>query len=137
MKIRLLMLGKTRRPEMRAVLEDYVKRIGHQSPIEIGEIGGECISGFAARACFDPLAGVFEQLACQILQFRGTRAAVSCSPKGWAEDLRDERAEADHGEPRGEQPKGQGSGVPPRAPLRTVRAQGTDSTCGKGETRPF
>ena len=38
MKIRLLMLGKTRRPEMRAVLDDYVKRIGHQSPIEITEV---------------------------------------------------------------------------------------------------
>jgi 23S rRNA (pseudouridine1915-N3)-methyltransferase len=37
-KIRLLMLGKTRRPEMRAVLDDYVKRIGHRSPIEITEI---------------------------------------------------------------------------------------------------
>jgi 23S rRNA (pseudouridine1915-N3)-methyltransferase len=37
-KIRLLMLGKTRRPEMRAVLEDYVKRISHQSPIEITEV---------------------------------------------------------------------------------------------------
>src|SRR5882757_2916235 len=32
------MLGKTRRPEMRLVLEDYVKRIGHQSPIEITEV---------------------------------------------------------------------------------------------------
>jgi 23S rRNA (pseudouridine1915-N3)-methyltransferase len=38
MKIRLLMLGKTRRPEMRAVIDDYVKRIGHQSPIEITEV---------------------------------------------------------------------------------------------------
>jgi 23S rRNA (pseudouridine1915-N3)-methyltransferase len=37
-KIRLLMLGKTRRPEMRAVLEDYVKRISHQSPIEVTEV---------------------------------------------------------------------------------------------------
>jgi 23S rRNA (pseudouridine1915-N3)-methyltransferase len=37
-KIRLLMLGKTRRPEMRAVIDDYVKRIGHQSPIEITEV---------------------------------------------------------------------------------------------------
>jgi 23S rRNA (pseudouridine1915-N3)-methyltransferase len=37
-KIRLLMLGKTRRPEMRAVLDDYVKRIGHQSAIEITEV---------------------------------------------------------------------------------------------------
>jgi len=37
-KIRLLMLGKTRRPEMRAVLDDYVKRISHQSPIEVTEV---------------------------------------------------------------------------------------------------
>jgi 23S rRNA (pseudouridine1915-N3)-methyltransferase len=32
------MLGKTRRPEMRAVLEDYVRRIGRQSSIEITEV---------------------------------------------------------------------------------------------------
>ena len=38
MKIRLLMLGKTRRPEMRAVIDDYVKRIGRHSPIEITEV---------------------------------------------------------------------------------------------------
>ena len=38
MKLRLLMLGKTRRPEMRAILEDYVKRIGRTCPIEITEL---------------------------------------------------------------------------------------------------
>jgi 23S rRNA (pseudouridine1915-N3)-methyltransferase len=38
MKIRLLMLGKTRRPEMSAVLEDYVKRIRRSCPIEITEV---------------------------------------------------------------------------------------------------
>lgn len=38
MKIRLLMLGKTRRAEMRDVIDDYVKRIGRQSPIEITEV---------------------------------------------------------------------------------------------------
>jgi 23S rRNA (pseudouridine1915-N3)-methyltransferase len=37
-KIRLLMLGKTRRSEMRAVIDDYVKRIGRHSPIEITEV---------------------------------------------------------------------------------------------------
>jgi 23S rRNA (pseudouridine1915-N3)-methyltransferase len=37
-KIRLLMLGKTRRAEMRAVIDDYVKRMGRQSPIEITEV---------------------------------------------------------------------------------------------------
>jgi 23S rRNA (pseudouridine1915-N3)-methyltransferase len=38
MKIRLLMLGKTRRPEMNASLTDYVKRIGRRCPIEITEV---------------------------------------------------------------------------------------------------
>ncbi len=32
------MLGKTRRPEMRAVLDDYVRRIGRSCPIEIMEL---------------------------------------------------------------------------------------------------
>ena len=38
MKIRLLMLGKTRRPEIRAILDDYVKRIGRSGPIEVTEV---------------------------------------------------------------------------------------------------
>jgi 23S rRNA (pseudouridine1915-N3)-methyltransferase len=37
-KIRLLMLGRTRRAEMRAVIEDYVKRIARQCPVEISEL---------------------------------------------------------------------------------------------------
>jgi 23S rRNA (pseudouridine1915-N3)-methyltransferase len=37
-KIRLLMLGKTRRAELRAVIDDYVKRISRHSPIEITEV---------------------------------------------------------------------------------------------------
>lgn len=38
MKLRLLMLGKTRRPELRAVFDDYVKRIGRTCPIEVNEV---------------------------------------------------------------------------------------------------
>jgi 23S rRNA (pseudouridine1915-N3)-methyltransferase len=38
MKIRLLMLGKTRRAELRSVLGDYVKRVSHSCPIEITEV---------------------------------------------------------------------------------------------------
>jgi len=38
MRIRLLMLGKTRRPEMRAILDDYVKRIGRSCAIEVTEV---------------------------------------------------------------------------------------------------
>jgi 23S rRNA (pseudouridine1915-N3)-methyltransferase len=32
------MLGKTRRAEMRAVIDDYVKRIGRHSPMEVTEV---------------------------------------------------------------------------------------------------
>ncbi len=32
------MLGKTRRPEMRVVIDDYVKRISHHSGIEVLEV---------------------------------------------------------------------------------------------------
>ncbi len=38
MKICLLMLGKTRRPEMVAALGDYAKRISRACPIEIIEV---------------------------------------------------------------------------------------------------
>ncbi len=38
MKIRLILMGKMRRPELRAVLEDYVKRIGRANPIEVTEV---------------------------------------------------------------------------------------------------
>ncbi len=32
------MLGKTRRAELRAVIDDYVKRIGRHSPVEVTEV---------------------------------------------------------------------------------------------------
>jgi 23S rRNA (pseudouridine1915-N3)-methyltransferase len=38
MKIRLIMLGKTRREETRALLDDYVARIQHYGKIEINEL---------------------------------------------------------------------------------------------------
>src|SRR5258708_6225773 len=38
MRLRLIMLGKTRRPELRAVFGDYIKRIGHVCPIEVNEV---------------------------------------------------------------------------------------------------
>jgi 23S rRNA (pseudouridine1915-N3)-methyltransferase len=33
-----MMLGKTRRAELRVVLDDYVKRIGHHAPVEVTEV---------------------------------------------------------------------------------------------------
>ncbi|HZS70709.1 MAG TPA: 23S rRNA (pseudouridine(1915)-N(3))-methyltransferase RlmH [Candidatus Acidoferrum sp.] len=38
MKIRLLMLGKTRRPELRALIDDYLKRVGRFCRIEVTEM---------------------------------------------------------------------------------------------------
>jgi len=38
MRIRLILLGKTRRPEMRALLDDYTKRIARHAPMEITEV---------------------------------------------------------------------------------------------------
>jgi 23S rRNA (pseudouridine1915-N3)-methyltransferase len=38
MKIRLILLGKTRRSELVALLDEYVKRIGRSCPIEVTEV---------------------------------------------------------------------------------------------------
>ncbi len=38
MKIRLLLLGKTRRAELRALFDEYVKRIARSCPIEVSEV---------------------------------------------------------------------------------------------------
>lgn len=38
MRLQLLMIGKTRRPEMSAIIDDYVNRIRRSCPIEILEI---------------------------------------------------------------------------------------------------
>src|SRR6266576_3513103 len=38
MRLELLMIGKTRRPEMCAVIDDYVNRIRHSCPLEVVEV---------------------------------------------------------------------------------------------------
>jgi len=38
MRLQLLMIGKTRRPEMCTLVEDYVNRIRHSCPLEIVEV---------------------------------------------------------------------------------------------------
>jgi 23S rRNA (pseudouridine1915-N3)-methyltransferase len=38
MRLRILMLGKTRRPELREVLDDYVQRIARSCPVEVNEV---------------------------------------------------------------------------------------------------
>jgi len=41
MRIQLLFLGKTRRAEMRSLVEEYVARIGRYTPIEVREVRAE------------------------------------------------------------------------------------------------
>jgi 23S rRNA (pseudouridine1915-N3)-methyltransferase len=57
MKIRLIMLGKTRREEARSMVNDYVQRIQHYAEIEISELRD---AGPAARRKpkLDPAATV-------------------------------------------------------------------------------
>jgi 23S rRNA (pseudouridine1915-N3)-methyltransferase len=38
MRLELVMLGKTRRPELRTIIDDYVKRISRYTPFELTEL---------------------------------------------------------------------------------------------------
>jgi len=55
MKIRMLMLGKTRHAECRAMIEDYVARIRHFAPIEVTETREESVAA-VRKAKVDPAA---------------------------------------------------------------------------------
>ena len=80
MKIRLLMLGKTRRPELRAVLDDYVKRISRYSPIEVAEVRDEA----AARKKLDA-----DRAATIVLLDAGGKILNSEEFAKWLGELRD------------------------------------------------
>ncbi len=80
MRLRLLMLGKTRRPELRAVLDDYVKRIGRSSPIEINEVRD-------AEAVLKRLDS--DRAATAILLDAGGRSPDSESLARWLAEQRD------------------------------------------------
>lgn len=80
MKIQLLMLGKTKRAEMRAVLEDYVKRISHSCPIEIQEVRD-------AEAALKKLDA--DRAATAILLDAGGRTIDSNELARWLGNLRD------------------------------------------------
>ena len=57
MKIRLILLGKTRRAEVRSLFDDYVRRIRHYAEIEIGELRDANSSAFR-KLKIDPGATV-------------------------------------------------------------------------------
>jgi 23S rRNA (pseudouridine1915-N3)-methyltransferase len=81
MKIRLIMLGKTRRQEARALVQDYAGRIKHYSEIEIVELRD---AGPAAlrKLKIDPAAGVV------LLDAAGTQFTSQQFAK-WFGDLKD------------------------------------------------
>ena len=57
MKIHLVMLGKTRRPEIRALLEDYVARIERFATVEVTELREDSAASHR-KLVFDPAAMV-------------------------------------------------------------------------------
>ena len=75
------MLGKTRRPEMRAVIEDYVKRVGRACPIEIAEVRD-------GRAAVKQLGA--NRAATLVLLDAGGKALDSNALAKWLGELRDQ-----------------------------------------------
>jgi 23S rRNA (pseudouridine1915-N3)-methyltransferase len=79
MKIRLVMLGKTRRSELRTLVEDYLKRLGRFTPAESSEL--------RQPAALDRLKT--EPTAVWVLLDAGGREFRSEEFAGWLAGLRD------------------------------------------------
>ena len=84
MNIRLVMLGKTRREEIRGLLDDYVRRIRHYAEIEISELR-EATPAALRKLKIDPGAKVV-LLDADGKQFTSRQFAQ------WLGDLRDRGA---------------------------------------------
>ena len=80
MRLQLLMLGKTRRPEMCALIDDYVSRVRRSCPIEILEVR-------YAEAALKKLDA--DRAAMPILLDAGGRTMDSNALAKWLGDLRD------------------------------------------------
>lgn len=80
MRLQLLMIGKTRRPEMCAIIEDYVNRIRRSCPVEILEVRD-------AEAALKKLEA--DRAATAILLDAGGRTIDSNALARWLGDLRD------------------------------------------------
>ncbi len=80
MKIRLFLLGKTRRPEIRALLDDYLKRIGHHTDVEAVELRD-------AAAALKKLDA--ERSACVVLLDAAGKLCCSEEFAAWLGKLRD------------------------------------------------
>lgn len=103
MKIRIVALGKTRREEARALLDDYVRRIGHYAEIEVNELREASTAALrklkieptAATALLDAAGKQFtsQQFARWLgeLRDRGTREVVFLcgGAEGFPKELRE------------------------------------------------
>ncbi len=107
MQIRLVMFGKTRRPEIRALVEDYLRRIRRYSEIAITELG-EASPAAVRKLKLDPTALAVlldatgkqytsEQFARWLgdLRFRGTREVIFLcgDAEGFPDQLRERATE--------------------------------------------
>ena len=80
MRLQMLMIGKTRRPEMCAIIEDYVNRIRRSCPIEILEVRD-------AEAAFKKIEA--DRSATPILLDAGGRIIDSSALAKWLGEMRD------------------------------------------------
>ena len=80
MRLQLLMIGKTRRPEMCSIIDDYVNRIRRSCPIEILDVR----DGEAALKKLEA-----DRAATAILLDAGGRTMDSNALAKWLGDLRD------------------------------------------------
>ena len=102
MKIRLVMLGKTRRGEIRALLDDYLARLRHFAEVELTEVREDSAASLR-KLTLDPAATVVllddagkHQTSAQFAKWlgeardRGTRELVFLcgAAKGFPELLR-------------------------------------------------
>jgi 23S rRNA (pseudouridine1915-N3)-methyltransferase len=83
MRLQLLMIGKTRRKEMRAILDDYINRIRHWCPLDTVEVR----DGRAALKKLDA-----DRAATTVLLDAGGRTIDSNALAKWLGDLRDRGA---------------------------------------------
>jgi len=74
------MLGKTRRAELRAVIDDYVQRVARQCPIEVSEVR----DGEAVQKKLDA-----DRAATAVLLDAGGKAYSSEAFARWLGELRD------------------------------------------------
>jgi len=81
MKIRLVMLGKTRRPELRTLVDDYVERVRRYAEMEVTELRDESPASLK-KLKIDPAAVVV------LLDAAGTQFTSQTFAR-WLGDLRD------------------------------------------------